>query len=111
MEDNFNQVYDSGGECGPFVRMEDIEGEQIFDEPELVEKKYDNLEGYDGGTLIENNERDGVDIDEMEGDSEAAEHNTINEVDLVKMSRELIKNYLRLRGQRLSGEWGRCWKD
>ena len=35
LEETFEHGYDSDGECGPFVRMEDIEGDQIFVEEEL----------------------------------------------------------------------------
>ena len=31
LEENFDKGYDSDGECGPFMTMEDVEGEQIFD--------------------------------------------------------------------------------
>ena len=45
-------------------------------------------------------------MDHAEGDSAAAYHIPIDEVDLVKMSRDAIKKELCLIGQRLSGNKG-----
>ena len=42
LEENFDKCYDSDGECGPFMTMEDVEDEQIFDEPELGERASEN---------------------------------------------------------------------
>ena len=115
MEENFDKGYDSDGECGPFMIMEDVEGEQIFDEPELGERASDELGTKDGATVVTNdddadedisNEVEGGDIDHTEGDSAAAYHIPIDEADLVKMSRDAIKKELRLRGQRSSGNKG-----
>ena len=46
LEENFDKVYDSDGECGPFMTMEDVEGGHIFDEPELGERVSDELGIY-----------------------------------------------------------------
>ena len=100
MEENFDKGYDSDGECGPFITMEDVEGEQIFDEPELGERASDELGTEDGATVVTNdddadedisNKVEGGDIDHTEGDSAAAYHIPIDEADLVKMSRDEIK--------------------
>ena len=95
-----------------FMTMEDVEGEQIFDEPELGERASDELGTKDGATVVTNdddadkgisNAVEGGDIDHTEGDSAAAYHIPIGEADLVKMSRDAIKKELCLRGQRLFG--------
>ena len=81
MEENFDKGYDSDGECGPFMTMGGVEGEQIFDEPELGERASDELGTKDGATVVTNdddadkdmsNEVKGGDIDHTEGDSAAA---------------------------------------
>ena len=83
-----------------FMTMEDVEGEQIFDELELGERASDELVTKDGETVVTNDddadediskEVEGGDIDHTEGDSAAAYHIPIDEADLVKMSRDAIK--------------------
>ena len=97
------------------MTMEDVEGKQIFDEPELGERASDELGTKDGATVVTNdndadedisNKVEGGDIDHTEGDSAAAYHIPIDEADLVKMSRDEIKKEFRLRGERLSGNKG-----
>ena len=115
MEENFDKGYGRDGEYGPFMTMEDVEGEQIFDEPELGERASEELGTKDGATVVTNyngadkdisNEVEGGDIDHTEGDSAASYHIPIDEADLVKMSRDAIKKELLLRGQQLSGNKG-----
>ena len=82
------------------MTMEDVEGEQIFDEPELGERASDELGTKERATVVKNdddadedisNEVEGGDIDHTEGDSAAAYHIPVDEADLVKMSRAAIK--------------------
>ena len=97
------------------MTIEDVEGEQIFDETELGERASDEMGTKDGATVVKNDDDadedisdkvEGGDIDHTEGDSAAAYHIPIDEADIVKMSRDSIKNELRLRGQRLSENKG-----
>ena len=44
LEDKFDEGYDSDGECGPFFNLEDVEGLQIYEEEEMMEKDKMKLE-------------------------------------------------------------------
>ena len=77
LEENFDKGYDSDGECGPFITMQDVEGEQIFDESELGERASEKLGTKDGATVVTNdddadedisNEVEGGDIDHTDSD-------------------------------------------
>ena len=92
LEVNFDRSYNSHDECGSFTKIEGVEGEQIFDEMELVERASEKLGKKDGGTGVTNNddadedisnEADGGDIDQTESGSTAAHHIPIDEADLV----------------------------
>ena len=54
IEGTFADGYDSDGESGPFVRMDEVEGEQIFEEIELEEKSPENMANKDEGTAMTN---------------------------------------------------------
>ena len=114
LKENFDKGYDSDGECGPFMTMEDVEGEHIFDEPELGERASDELGTKDGATVVKNydyadedisNEVEGGDIDHTEGDSTAAYQIPIDEADLMKMIRDAIKNVFALETRKS------CWEE
>ena len=93
LETKFDEGYDSDGESGPFIRMEDVEGEQIFDENGLPE-----VAPTEEATAVTVESGDG------ENKSEEPRHVPIKEDDLKKMSRDALKDELRLRGQALLGK-------
>ena len=77
LEKKFELGYDSDGEAGPFCRLEDIEGEQIFDEDDLPEKTQD-----EEGTVVTMETVD--DEKELSG----THHVPIDDEALRKMNRE-----------------------
>ena len=95
LEVDFEAGYDSDGQCGPFVNIEDIEGEQMFDEIELKETKDGEI--MKSPTLTTNDDASQMDIsnadgDDTGGDSTTPPHHTpIDEADLLKLTREGIK--------------------
>ena len=103
LEVDFEAGYDSDGQCGPFVNMEEVEGQQIFHEMEMVEKIDGKLKDSAAMTNDENIENDIDKGDDDDSTEEESQHVSIAEDDLLKMKREEIKEQLRLRGQRLTG--------
>ena len=71
LEEKFDKGYDSDGEAGPFIRMEDAEGVQIFDENELPEEP--PADGAEGATVVT------IETSEGEKQSEEPQHMPIDE--------------------------------
>ena len=109
MEGKFDMGYDSDGESGPFVNVEDVEGEQMFDEEEM--KEMDEEEACnEEQPQQQTNQPDGesenggeIDVTSADNGDATPSHVPIDEETLSKFSRDKIKEQLRIRGQKLSG--------
>ena len=90
LEESFGLGYDSDGEIGPFINMEEVEGVQIFEKMEMGERN-------DLTTVVTNDTdgggNDNVEvIKEMEDDMDNTPlYIPIDEGKLTKMSREELK--------------------
>ena len=93
MEVNFDQGYDSDGDIGPFFYASMMEGEQMHDEMPLGEELiFSRLEAEENTTT-----------EEIVTAEVICHHVDVDEETLLHMKREHLKDELRKRGEKLSG--------
>jgi len=93
MEVNFDQGYDSDGDIGPFFYASMMEGEQMHDAMPLGEELlFSRLESEENITT-----------EEIVTAEFICHHVAVDEETLLHMKREKLKDELRKRGEKLSG--------
>ena len=102
MEEKFEMGYDSDGEAGPFVDMEEIEGEQIFEE-EAIEEYAEAFQEPE--SLFDGDLKEVEDNGDSQVEKEAVEvHVPIEDAVLDKMNCTTLKVELKKRGQKVMGK-------
>ena len=104
MEEKFELGYDSDGQNGPFVDMEEIEGVQIFDENPIAEHE-EGVPAPEGLFAGELNEVEAP-VEEEKEEEVVAAHIDIHDDILSKMNVSILKEQLKIRGLKVTGKKG-----